>query len=194
MSKPLVAIIGRPNVGKSTFFNKMAGHRISIVDDQPGVTRDRIYADVEWLGRMLTLIDTGGIDPHSEDVLLSQMREQAEIAMDTADVICFFTDARDGLTDDDRDIAQLLRRTKKPVMLVVNKIDHPGLNTCLYEFYELGLGDPIGISAANMLGFGRPAGRDREKAAAQDRGGGGGEHVHPAAGHGGPAQRGQKLA
>ena len=154
MSKPLVAIIGRPNVGKSTFFNKMAGHRISIVDDQPGVTRDRIYADVEWLGRMLTLIDTGGIDPHSEDVLLSQMREQAEIAMDTADVICFFTDARDGLTDDDRDIAQLLRRTKKPVILVVNKIDYMGLNSNLYEFYELGLGDPLGISAVNMLGFG----------------------------------------
>ena len=154
MSKPLVAIIGRPNVGKSTFFNKMAGHRISIVDDLPGVTRDRIYADVEWLGRSITLIDTGGIDPRSEDVLLSQMREQAQIAMDTADVICFFTDARDGLTDDDREVADMLRRTKKPVILVVNKVDYPGLQNDLYEFYELGLGDPVGISSVNMLGFG----------------------------------------
>ena len=154
MAKPLVAIIGRPNVGKSTFFNKVAGKRISIVDDQPGVTRDRIYADVEWLGRGLTLIDTGGIDPRSEDALLSQMREQAEIAMDTADVICFFTDARDGLTDDDREVANMLRKTQKPVLLVVNKIDYPGLNEHLYEFYELGLGDPIGISSVNMLGFG----------------------------------------
>lgn len=154
MAKPLVAIIGRPNVGKSTFFNKVAGKRISIVDDQSGVTRDRIYADVEWLGRGLTLIDTGGIDPRSEDALLSQMREQAEIAMDTADVICFFTDARDGLTDDDREVANMLRKTQKPVLLVVNKIDYPGLNEHLYEFYELGLGDPIGISSVNMLGFG----------------------------------------
>lgn len=154
MGKPLVAIIGRPNVGKSTFFNKMAGKRISIVDDQPGVTRDRIYTDVEWLGRVLTLIDTGGIDPRSEDELLGQMREQAEIAMDMADVICFFTDAREGLTDDDREVANMLRRTKKPVILVVNKIDYAGLGAHLYEFYELGLGDPIGISSVNMLGFG----------------------------------------
>ena len=154
MAKPLVAIIGRPNVGKSTFFNKMAGKRISIVEDTPGVTRDRIYTDVEWLGRGLTLIDTGGIDPRSEDALLSQMREQARVAMETADLICFFTDARDGLTDDDRDVANLLRKTKKPVILVVNKIDYPGLSDHLYEFYELGLGDPVGISSANMLGFG----------------------------------------
>ena len=154
MAKPLVAIIGRPNVGKSTFFNKMAGRRISIVEDTPGVTRDRIYADVEWLGRSLTLIDTGGIDPHSEDVLLSQMREQAAIAMDTADVICFFTDARNGLTDDDREVANMLRRTNKPVILVVNKIDYPGMSDHMYEFYELGLGDPVGISSVNMLGFG----------------------------------------
>ena len=154
MGKPLVAIIGRPNFGKSTFFNKMAGKRISIVDDQPGVTRDRIYTDVEWLGRVLTLIDTGGIDPRSEDELLGQMREQAEIAMDMADVICFFTDAREGLTDDDREVANMLRRTKKPVILVVNKIDYAGLGAHLYEFYELGLGDPIGISSVNMLGFG----------------------------------------
>ena len=152
--KPLVAIVGRPNVGKSTFFNKITGKRISIVEDVPGVTRDRISADAEWLGRTFTLVDTGGIDPHSDDVLLSQMREQAQIAIDTADVICFFTDARDGLTDDDRDVANLLRKTRKPVILVVNKIDYMGLDQQLYEFYELGLGDPIGISSTNMLGFG----------------------------------------
>ena len=154
MSKPLVAIVGRPNVGKSTFFNKMAGKRISIVEDTPGVTRDRVHADVEWLGHSFTLIDTGGIDPKSDDQLLSQMRAQAQVAMDLADVICFFTDARDGLTDDDRDVANLLRRTGKPVLLVVNKIDYMGLNDQMYEFYELGLGDPIGISSVNMLGFG----------------------------------------
>ena len=154
MRKPLVAIVGRPNVGKSTFFNKMAGRRISIVEDVPGVTRDRLYADTEWLGRSFTLIDTGGIDPQSEDVLFSQMREQAEIAMDMADVICFFTDARDGLTDDDKEVANLLRKTRKPVLLVVNKVDYLGLNDQMYEFYELGLGDPIGISSVNMLGFG----------------------------------------
>ncbi|MBQ8537063.1 MAG: ribosome biogenesis GTPase Der [Clostridia bacterium] len=154
MAKPLVAIVGRPNVGKSTFFNKISGHRISIVEDTPGVTRDRVYSDVEWMGRKFTLIDTGGIDPHSEDVLLSQMRRQAEIAMDTADVICFFVDARDGLTTDDEDVANLLRKTKKPLLLVVNKMDHAGLQDVLYEYYALGLGDPIGISAANMLGLG----------------------------------------
>ena len=154
MAKPLVAIVGRPNVGKSTFFNKIAGHRISIVEDVPGVTRDRVYADAEWMGRRFTLIDTGGIDPRSDDVLLSQMRRQAEIAMDTADVICFFTDARDGLTDDDREVANLLRKTRKPLLLVVNKVDYLGLGDALYEFYELGLGDPIGISSVNMLGLG----------------------------------------
>lgn len=154
MSRPLVAIVGRPNVGKSTFFNKIAGKRISIVEDVPGVTRDRVHADVEWLGHPFTLIDTGGIDPSSEDDLLSQMRDQAMIAMDLADIICFFTDARDGLTDDDRDVANLLRRTGKPVLLVVNKIDYTGLNNQLFEFYELGLGDPIGISSTNMFGFG----------------------------------------
>ena len=120
MIKPIVAIVGRPNVGKSTFFNKISGKRISIVEDVPGVTRDRIHADAEWLGHPFTLVDTGGIDPSSEDVLLSQMREQAQIAMDTADVICFFTDGRDGLTDDDREISNMLRRTGKPVLLVVN--------------------------------------------------------------------------
>ena len=154
MNKPIVAIVGRPNVGKSTFFNKIAGKRISIVEDIPGVTRDRIHADAEWLGHEFTLIDTGGIDPHSEDVLLSQMRMQAQTAIDLADVICFFTDARDGLTEDDKDVANLLRRAGKPVILVVNKVDYLGLNDFMYEFYELGLGDPIGISSVNMLGFG----------------------------------------
>ena len=154
MSKPLVAIVGRPNVGKSTFFNQMAGRRIAIVEDTPGVTRDRVYADCEWQNYKFTLIDTGGIDPHSEDVLLSQMRRQAEIAMETADVICFFTDIRQGLTDDDRDVADLLRRTRKPVLLVVNKMDVITMKDGLWEFYELGLGEPIGISAANMMGLG----------------------------------------
>ena len=154
MAKPLVAIVGRPNVGKSTFFNRITGKRISIVEDTPGVTRDRIYCDVEWQNRRFTMIDTGGIDPRSEDVLLSQMRHQAEIAMDTADVICFFCDGRDGLTDDDREVANLLRKTKKPLLLVVNKVDHITMADNIYEFYELGLGDPIGISAANMMGLG----------------------------------------
>lgn len=153
-TKPLVAIVGRPNVGKSTFFNKIAGHRVAIVEDIPGVTRDRIYADVEWIGREFTMIDTGGIDPRSDDVLLSQMRRQAEIAIDMADVICFFCDAREGMTPDDEEVAALLRKTRKPVLLVVNKLDHAGLNDVLYEFYDLGLGEPIGISAANMLGLG----------------------------------------
>ncbi|MBR3019612.1 MAG: ribosome biogenesis GTPase Der [Clostridia bacterium] len=153
-AKPLVAIVGRPNVGKSTFFNKISGQRIAIVEDVPGVTRDRIYADVEWTGRKFTLIDTGGIDPRSEDVLLSQMRRQAEIAMDMADVICFFTDARAGMTPDDEEVAIMLRKTRKPVILVVNKQDYAGLNDVLYEFYALGLGEPLGISSTNMLGLG----------------------------------------
>lgn len=154
MAKPLVAIVGRPNVGKSTFFNKISGKRISIVEDTPGVTRDRIYTDVEWMGRKFTLIDTGGIDPHSEDVLLVQMRHQAQIAMDMADVICFFVDARAGLTPDDEEVARLLRKTRKPLLLVVNKLDYAGLDDVLFEYYELGLGDPIGISSTNMLGLG----------------------------------------
>ncbi|MBR4500631.1 MAG: ribosome biogenesis GTPase Der [Clostridia bacterium] len=153
-AKPLVAIVGRPNVGKSTFFNRIAGHRISIVEDTPGVTRDRIYADTEWSGRRFTLIDTGGIDPRSDDVLLSQMRYQASIAMESADVICFFTDARSGLVPDDEEVAAMLRRTRKPVILVVNKVDHAGLRDELYEYYALGLGDPIAVSSANMLGLG----------------------------------------
>lgn len=152
--KPLVAIVGRPNVGKSTFFNKIAGHRISIVEDTPGVTRDRIYADTIWTGRAFTLIDTGGIDTQSEDVLLSQMRKQAEIAIETADVICFFTDARAGMTFQDEEIAALLRASKKPVILVVNKLDFKGLDDSIYEYYALGIGDPIGISSTNMLGLG----------------------------------------
>lgn len=154
MAKPLVAVVGRPNVGKSTFFNKVAGRRISIVEDTPGVTRDRIYCDVEWGGRRFTLIDTGGIDPKSDDVLLSQMRRQAEIAMETADVICFFADGRDGLTDDDREVANLLRKTHKPTLLVVNKVDHISQVDRIWEFYELGIGDPMAISAANMMGLG----------------------------------------
>ena len=154
MAKPLVAIVGRPNVGKSTFFNKIAGRRISIVEDVPGVTRDRIYADVEWMGRRFSLVDTGGLDLRSEDVLLSQMRRQAEIAMDTADVICLFVDGRAGLTGEDEEVADYLRRTRKPLILVVNKVDHKGLEERLYEYYSLGLGDPVAISSTNMLGLG----------------------------------------
>ena len=121
MAKPLVAIVGRPNVGKSSFFNRIAGRRISIVEDIPGVTRDRVYADVEWMGRRFSMVDTGGLDMRSEDVLLSQMRHQAQIAMDTADVICFFCDGRTGLTNEDEEVADYLRRTHKPLILVVNK-------------------------------------------------------------------------
>lgn len=152
--KPLVAIIGRPNVGKSTFFNVIAGQRIAIVEDIPGVTRDRIYADTLWNGRVFTLIDTGGIDTESDDVLLSQMRRQAQIAIETADLICFFIDARQGLTHQDEEIADILRKSMKPVLLVINKLDYAGLNDVLYEGYALGLGNPIGISSTNMLGLG----------------------------------------
>lgn len=154
MTLPLVAIVGRSNVGKSTFFNKLAGKRISIVKDTPGVTRDRIYANVEWLGRRMTLIDTGGLDPNSDDLLLKQMRTQAKIAIDNSDLICFFLDGREGLTDNDKDVADILRKSGKPVIPVVNKIDHKGMENMLYEFYEIGLGDPIAISSTNMLGFG----------------------------------------
>ena len=154
MPKPLVAIVGRPNVGKSTFFNKIAGKRISIVEDTPGVTRDRIYADTDWMGRHFTLIDTGGLDLRSDDVLLQNMRRQAQIAMDTADVICLFCDGRVGLTTEDAEVAALLRKTRKPILLVVNKIDNRSQNDALYEYYSLGLGDPIAISSTNMLGLG----------------------------------------
>ena len=153
--KPIVAVVGRPNVGKSTLFNALAGERIAIVQDTPGITRDRIYADITWLDMAFTLIDTGGIEPESNDVILSQMREQAQIAMDTADVIIFMTDVKQGLVDDDMKVADMLRRSRKPVVLVVNKVDsfEKFLNDT-YEFYNLGIGDPIPISAANRLGIG----------------------------------------
>ena len=155
MSKPIVAVVGRPNVGKSTFFNRIVGRRVSIVEDTPGVTRDRIYAEAEWNGVHFALIDTGGIEPDSEDVILSQMREQAQLAMDMADVILFIVDGKDGLTHADNEVASMLRRTGKKVVLLVNKIDNLGkLPVDFYDFYELGIGEPIPISAANMLNFG----------------------------------------
>lgn len=155
MSKPIVAIVGRPNVGKSTLFNVLAGQNISIVKDTPGVTRDRIYADVEWLNRNFTMIDTGGIEPDSKDIILSQMREQAQIAIDTADVIVFITDVKQGLVDADSKVADMLRRSQKPVILVVNKVDSfEKMMPDVYEFYNLGIGDPVAISAASRLGIG----------------------------------------
>lgn len=155
MSKPVVAIVGRPNVGKSTLFNALAGSKISIVQDTPGVTRDRIYADVTWLDKTFTLIDTGGIEPDSGDIILSQMREQAQIAIDTADVIVFITDVRQGLVDSDAKVADMLRRSQKPVVLVVNKVDSmQKFMMDVYEFYNLGIGEPIPISAANRMGLG----------------------------------------
>ena len=155
MSKPVVAIVGRPNVGKSTLFNALAGEMISIVKDTPGVTRDRIYAEVTWLDREFTLIDTGGIEPDSKDIILAQMREQAQIAIDTADVIIFITDVRQGLQDSDSKVADMLRRSGKPVVLVVNKVDSfQKLMADVYEFYNLGIGDPIPISASSRLGLG----------------------------------------
>ena len=154
MSKPIVAVVGRPNVGKSTLFNKIVGKRISIVEDTPGVTRDRIYADAEWRNVPFLLIDTGGIEPASEDLILAQMRNQAEIAMETADVIVFMVDGKEGITSSDRDVAQMLLRTGKEVILAVNKVDTSILPEDYYDFYELGLGDPIAISAVNMLGLG----------------------------------------
>jgi len=154
MAKPLVAIVGRPNVGKSTFFNTMAGRRVSIVEDTPGVTRDRVYLDCEWQNYKFTLIDTGGIDPTSEDPLLAQMRRQAEIAIETCDVILFFVDGKTGMTADDESVADMLRKAHKPIMLVVNKIDNVKQLNDVYEFYNLGLGDPIGISSVNLLNLG----------------------------------------
>lgn len=154
MSKPLVAVVGRPNVGKSTFFNRVVGRRVAIVEDTPGVTRDRIYAEAEWMGIHFALIDTGGIEPASAEIIPAQMREQAQIAMDTADVILFMTDGKAGLTSDDREVANMLRKTGKPVVLAVNKIDTAALPDDFYDFYELGIGEPLAISSANMLGIG----------------------------------------
>ena len=155
MSKPVVAIVGRPNVGKSTLFNVLAGDTISIVKDTPGVTRDRIYADCTWLDKNFTLIDTGGIEPDSSDIILSQMREQAEIAIATADVIVFIVDVRQGLVDADSKVADMLRKSKKPVVLAVNKVDSfEKFGNDVYEFYNLGIGDPVPFSAASRLGLG----------------------------------------
>ncbi len=155
MSKPIVAIVGRPNVGKSTLFNVLAGDQISIVKDTPGVTRDRIYADCSWLDKNFTLIDTGGIEPDTSDAMLKFMREQAEIAIDTADVIIFITDVREGLVDADFKVCDMLRKSHKPVVLCVNKVDSQAkFGNDVYEFYNLGIGDPVGVSAASRLGLG----------------------------------------
>ena len=155
MSKPIVAIVGRPNVGKSTLFNVLAGEKISIVQDTPGVTRDRIYADINWLDYNFTLIDTGGIEPETDNIILKSMREQAEIAIETADVIIFMTDVRQGMVDDDSKVADMLRRSKKPIVLVVNKVDSfEKFMPDVYEFYNLGLGDPHPISGSSRLGIG----------------------------------------
>lgn len=155
MSKPIVAIVGRPNVGKSTLFNALAGKKISIVKDTPGVTRDRIHADIDWLDHKFTMIDTGGIEPDSNDIILSQMREQAQIAIDTADVIIFMTDVKQGLVDSDAKVADMLRRSHKPVILVVNKVDNFNkMMADVYEFYNLGIGNPVPISASQRSGLG----------------------------------------
>ena len=155
MSKPIVAVVGRPNVGKSTLFNSLCGQQISIVKDTPGVTRDRIYAEVSWLNHNFTLIDTGGIEPDTGDIILAQMREQAEIAIETADVIIFMTDVKQGLVDSDSKVADMLRRSGKPVVLAVNKVDNfDKFMPDVYEFYNLGIGDPVPVSAASRLGIG----------------------------------------
>ncbi|WP_373598413.1 ribosome biogenesis GTPase Der [Paraclostridium bifermentans] len=153
-NRPVVAVVGRPNVGKSTLFNKLAGKRISIVEDTPGVTRDRIFTEVEWLNKYFTLVDTGGIEPNTNDIILSQMRNQAMLAMDMAHVILFVVDGKAGLTAADREVAQILRKTKTPVILVVNKIDSQSQFDNVYDFYELGLGVPFAISSANSMGLG----------------------------------------
>lgn len=154
MAKPIVAIVGRPNVGKSTLFNKLAGHRIAIVDNTPGVTRDRIYADADWLHHEFKLIDTGGIEPKSDDIILAQMKRQAQIAIDTADVIIFVVDGKQGLTDSDNEVATMLRISQKPIVLAVNKVDNLKDEANAYEFYNLGIGNPFAISAGQGLGLG----------------------------------------
>ena len=154
MSKPIVAIVGRPNVGKSTLFNQIGKRRLSIVDDMAGVTRDRIYMDATWLNHDFTLIDTGGIEIKSADKILTEIRTQAKIAVDEADVIVFVVDGRTGLTVDDEDVAKFLRGADKPIILAVNKVDTPQLANEIYDFYNLGLGEPIGISASNALNLG----------------------------------------
>ncbi len=153
-SKPIVAIVGRPNVGKSTFFNRIIGRQISIVEDIPGVTRDRIYAEAEWQGHRFTLVDTGGIEMESEDLIKRQMRTQAQLAAETADLILFFVDGRDGLTGEDHDVADYLRKIKKPVLLVVNKVDNATREDAMYEFFELGIGEPYAISSVHGMGTG----------------------------------------
>ena len=154
MRKPIVALVGRPNVGKSTLFNKIAGQRISIVQDTPGVTRDRVYADAEWLNYNFTMIDTGGIEPERDDIIVKQMRRQAQIAIETADVIIFLVDGKEGITSADEDVANMLRKSKKPVVLAVNKIDSLKEEDNAWEFYNLGIGDPITISASQGLALG----------------------------------------
>lgn len=153
-NRPIVAVVGRPNVGKSTLFNKLAGKRISIVEDTPGVTRDRIFTEVEWLNKYFTLIDTGGIEPANDDIILTQMRNQAMLAMDMAHVIVFVVDGKSGITSADREVGLMLRKTNKPVILAVNKIDNMNLIDNIYDFYELGLGEPHAISSANAMGLG----------------------------------------
>lgn len=169
MAKPTVAIIGRPNVGKSTFFNYIVGKRISIVEDTPGVTRDRIYAETNWRGRTFNLVDTGGIEPKSEDVIAMGMREQADIAISIADVIVFLTDMKQGVTEDDKEIALMLKKSKKPIILVCNKADEFGeMPPEIYEFYNLGLGDPYRLSAVNAIGVGDVLDAIYEKLPQQD--------------------------
>lgn len=154
MAKPLVAVVGRPNVGKSTFFNRIVGKRIAIVEDTPGVTRDRIYGEATWLEHTFTLVDTGGIEPVKEDIISAQMRRQAQLAIDMADVIIFLVDGREGLTAADEDVAAMLRRSHKPIVLAVNKVDHPKFEEAIYDFYSLGIGNPITISGEQGLGLG----------------------------------------
>ncbi|MEN6472220.1 MAG: ribosome biogenesis GTPase Der [Clostridiaceae bacterium] len=154
MSRPIVAVVGRPNVGKSTFFNKIIGKRIAIVEDTPGVTRDRIYGDAQWMTHDFTLIDTGGIEPEKDDIISAQMRRQAELAIETADVIVFLVDGREGITAADEDVADILRRSKKPIVLAVNKVDNPKFEDSAYDFYSLGIGEPFTVSAEQGLGLG----------------------------------------